>query len=396
MVGFLALFVIGGITGVMVASVPFDLQAHDSYFVVAHFHYVLIGGVAFPMFAAAYYWLPKFSGRMLNERLGKINFWLLFIGVNVTFFPMHIVGLMGMPRRVYTYPAGLGWDIYNLISTIGVFIIVLGVGAFILNLVVSHFRGPPTGENPWGADTLEWAVSSPPPAHGFSKPPIIHSRHPLWDQADLHSGDPALVRFVDAMSRWPLRWRAALITRTADAYPEEVFRVAGPSIWPFFAAVGTVVIFVGELLKVRVGALLGAAVVVVSVVLWNWPDQAPVTEAEEEAFEAEHRLPVRTGGSLAVARWGMGLSILFVSIGFTSLLLAYFYLRLDNQTWPPAGIPSPRGDCRHQFSPDGDGRGEQLSGVGRHQGRQPGLASRRASSVLSCSEAAVSELSCWI
>jgi cytochrome c oxidase subunit I+III len=340
-VGFLALFVIGGITGVMVASVPFDLQAHDSYFVVAHFHYVLIGGVGFPMFAAAYYWLPKFTGRMLNERLGKLNFWLLFMGVNVTFFPMHIVGLMGMPRRVYTYAAGLGWDIYNLISTIGVFIIVVGVGAFILNLVLSHFRGAPTGDNPWGADTLEWAVTSPPPTHGFSVPPIVHSRHPLWDQTDLHGGDPALVRFLHAMSRWPLKWRAALITRTADAHPDEVFRVAGPSIWPFFAALGTVTIFVGELLKMRVGALLGAVVVVVSVILWNRPEEAPITEGEEEAFETEHKVPVRTGGSLAVARWGMALSILFVSIGFASLLLGYFYLRLDNQSWPPVGIPPP-------------------------------------------------------
>ncbi len=340
-VGFLALFVLGGITGVMVASVPFDLQAHDSYFVVGHLHYVLIGGVAFPMFAGVYYWLPKFTGRLLNERLGKWNFWLLFIGVNVTFFPMHIVGLMGMPRRIYTYPAGLGWETYNLISTIGVFIIVGGFVVFVTNVVHTHFRGAPAGHNPWGGDTLEWAVSSPPLQHSYSVPPIVHGRHPLWDQKDLHGGDLDDERLVHALSEWPLRWRAALITGTSDADPEEVFRVAGPSIWPLVAALGTVAIFAAELLKLRLGALAGALVIVVAVIGWNWPEDAAITEEEELAFEERHRIPVRVGGSLALARWGTGLLILFLGIAFTSFLLAYFYLRLENLDWPPPGISLP-------------------------------------------------------
>ena len=197
-VGFIVTFVIGGITGVMVASAPFDLQAHDSYFVVGHLHYVLIGGVAFPIFAAAYYWLPKYTGKLLDERLGKVNFWLMFIGLNVTFFPMHIVGLLGMPRRVYTYDADSGWGLYNLVSTIGAFVLFSGILVFGVNLVYSRYRGQPAGDNPWGADTLEWSVSSPPPDQGFSVPPIVHSRHPLWDQDDLHTGEPRTVALLNA------------------------------------------------------------------------------------------------------------------------------------------------------------------------------------------------------
>jgi cytochrome c oxidase subunit I+III len=341
-IGFLVIFVIGGITGVMVAAVPFDLQAHDSYFVVGHFHYVLIGGVAFPIFAGVYYWFPKFTGRMLNERLGRWNFWLLFVGVNVTFFPMHIVGLMGMPRRVYTYDAGLGWDIYNLISTIGVlFFIVPGIAVFVWNVIRSVRRGEKAGPNPWGGDTLEWAASSPPAEHGWSVLPIVRSRHPLWDQDDLHRGDERLERFVRGLSQWPLRWRAAVIVGTADGRPQEVFRVAKPSIWPLITGFGLLLIFLAELVKLRWAIAVGALAIIASVIGWNWPEDPPMSVEEEEAFEREFEVPVNAGGSVMVATWGMGIMILFIVIAFASLLLSYFYLRLENQLWPPAGVAEP-------------------------------------------------------
>ena len=340
-VGFLVIFVIGGITGVMVAAVPFDLQAHDSFFVVAHLHYTLIGGVAFPIFAGVYYWFPKFTGKLLDERLGRWNFWLLFVGVNVTFFPMHVVGLLGMPRRVYTYSADSGWGSYNLISTIGVFIIVPGIAVFIWNVIRSLRRGRPAGANPWHADTLEWAVSSPPAEHGWSVLPIVHSRHPLWDDRDLHDGDGRLERFINAFSQWPLRWRAAVIVGTADARPQEVFRVAGPSIWPLVTAVGVVLVFLSELVKLRWAIALAIVVIIVGVIGWNWPVPPPMTVEEEQAFEREHHVPVNAGGSVVVAAWGMDLGILFIGIAFASFLLSYFYLRLENPLWPPPGVAEP-------------------------------------------------------
>jgi cytochrome c oxidase subunit I+III len=340
-VGFLVTFVIGGITGVMVAAPPFDLQAHDSYFVVGHFHYVLIGGVAFPIFAGVYYWFPKFTGRLLDERLGRWNFWLLFIGVNLAFFPMHIVGLLGMPRRVYTYEAGLGWESYNLLSSIGVLVIVTGIAVFIWNVARSYRRGEEAGNNPWGAATLEWAVPSPPAEHGWSILPIVRSRHPLWDQDELHRGDERLERFVHGLSQWPLRWRAAVIVGTADARPQEVFRVANPSIWPLVAGCGLVFIFAAELTKLRWGIAVGAAIVTAAVIAWNWPQEAPMTVEEEAAFEAEHGVPVNAGGSVVVAAWGTALVILVVAVAFSALLLSYFYLRLENPQWPPPGIADP-------------------------------------------------------
>jgi len=187
-VGFLFQFLIAGLTGIMLSAAPFDWQLGNSYFVVAHFHYVIVGGILFTVFAAFYYWFPKMTGRMCDETLGKLHFWLFLIGFHLTFDFMHIPGLLGMPRRIYTYEPGRGWDIWNLIVTIGVFFQALGTLVFVANLLWSYFKGKAAGNDPWDAWTLEWSTNSPPPAYNFATIPAIKSRRPLWDLK--HPDDP--------------------------------------------------------------------------------------------------------------------------------------------------------------------------------------------------------------
>src|SRR6202521_1204544 len=187
-VAFLFQFLIAGLTGIMLATSPFDWQLSGSYFVVAHFHYVIVGGILFALFAAFYYWFPKMTGRMLNEGLGKLHFWLFVIGFHLTFDPMHIPGLLGMPRRIYTYEPGRGWDTWNVIISIGAFIQGIATLLFVVNLVLSYFKGPRAGNDPWDAWTLEGAVIPPPPAYNFARIPTVASRRPLWDRK--HPEDP--------------------------------------------------------------------------------------------------------------------------------------------------------------------------------------------------------------
>ena len=183
--GFFAVFVIGGLTGVMAASIPFDMQAHDSYFVVAHLHYVLIGGAVLPFFAGLYYWYPKMTGTMLSERLGCWSFWLIFIGLNLTFFPMHQLGLDGMPRRVYTYLHNMGWGEVNFFVTCAAFLMAFGFLLTFINTLISPYKSRAAGNNPWNADTLEWWAQSPPRNYNFRHLPVISSRTPLWQKAPL-------------------------------------------------------------------------------------------------------------------------------------------------------------------------------------------------------------------
>jgi len=187
-IAFLFQFLIAGLTGIMLACAPFDWQLSLSYFVVAHFHYVIVGGILFALFAAFYYWYPKMTGRMLSERMGKWHFWLFLIGFHLTFDVMHIPGLLGMPRRIYTYEPGREWDTLNLIITIGAFIQAIAILVFLANLIISYFKGDEAGNDPWDAWTLEWSVSSPPPTYNFASIPTVASRRPLWDLK--HPEDP--------------------------------------------------------------------------------------------------------------------------------------------------------------------------------------------------------------
>jgi len=187
-VGFLFQFLIAGLTGVMLAAAPFDWQLHNSYFVVAHFHYVLVGGILFAFFAAFYYWYPKVTGRMMNERLGKWHFWLMVIGFHMTFDFMHIPGILGMPRRVYTYEPRPGWEVLNLIVSIGALFQAIAILLFVINLIRSNYKGDIAGNDPWDAWTLEWSVTSPPPVYNFATTPVVYSRRPLWDIK--HPEDP--------------------------------------------------------------------------------------------------------------------------------------------------------------------------------------------------------------
>lgn len=263
----IVLFTIGGVSGFMTALAPVDWQLTDTYFVVAHIHYVLIGINVFPVCGGIYYWFPKFTGRMLDERLGRWNFWTMFVGFNLGFLPMHLTGLLGMPRRIYTYAPHLGWTFLNQLTTIGSFLFALGVLLLVINIVISLKRGAPAGRNPWDSYSLEWAIPSPPPSYDFAVIPTVSSRYPLWE------GRLQPDETLSTMAEGPPldHEKEMLLTSSLDADPSLIVKMPEDSLTPFMLGVGMTIGFIGLLLRLWPLAGAGAAVCIVSLIVWTWP-----------------------------------------------------------------------------------------------------------------------------
>ena len=269
--GFIVLFVIGGVSGVVTAAVPFDWQVTDTYFVVAHLHYVLIGINVFGVMAGLYYWFPKMTGRLMDETLGAWSFWVMFVGMNVTFFPMHIAGLLGMPRRVYTYPAGVGLETVNRIETVGSYLFGLGILLVLINVIRGLRWGTLAGPNPWDASSLEWTTSSPPPAYDFAVIPTVRSRYPLWEdrlpasdlgpsgQRSVLSKGPVLDRGRETMATSPLE---------ADVMTQQL--MPDDSLWPLLLALGVGGAFYGLIFGVWWLFVVGIIWVIGCTAGWFW------------------------------------------------------------------------------------------------------------------------------
>jgi len=261
--GFIALLVVGGLSGIVTAVIPVDWQMTDTYFVVGHIHYVLVGANMFPVFSAMYYWLPKMTGRMLDETLGKISFWTMFVGFNIVFFPMHLLGVLGMPRRIYTYKAGLGWDSINMLMTVGAFILAFGILLSLINFFQSLKTGVLAGKNPWNADTLEWSTESPPEPYGSVHIPTVITRHPLWDEHE-EEEDPTGERVLD-------QDRLTLSSTWLDAETTALARMPEDTILPLLLGIGCLVVFIAltfQWMWVVVGALVYSFAVAA---VWFWP-----------------------------------------------------------------------------------------------------------------------------
>ncbi|KRD95857.1 cytochrome B [Bosea sp. Root381] len=333
-IGFLLIFTLGGLTGVMVALVPFDRQAHDSYFVIAHLHYVLFGGMVFPLLAAITYWAPAFSRRPLSERLGRWAFGLIFAGFNIAFLPMHLTGLLGMPRRVYTYPAERGWDWLNMVSTLGSFILAAGILVFVFN-IVRHFR--PSGSKPagdiWGAGSLEWL---PNHTYGLRSVPRIDSREPLWEQ-------PGLAREVDAGAHYlpgtATGTRETIVTSPIEGEPEYVMRLSGPGWAHVVAAAGTAGFFLLLTVKLVVPAALCAVAAIVAMVVWMWDCDPP--SAGEVDIGGGLRLPTYASGPNSHGWWAVAILAMVAGALYLSFIFSYLYLWVVSPTQWPGGAALP-------------------------------------------------------
>lgn len=335
--GFLFVFVAGGLTGVMLAFVPFNWQVHDTHFVVAHFHYVLVGGMLFPLLAGVYYWLPHFSGRMPSARAGTLGFWLTFIGFNGTFLIMHWTGLMGMPRRVYTYDTDLGWDFPNLVSSIFSFLMAFGLVTVLVDWTLHWRFGRPAPVNPWDADTLEWATGTPPRSYNFASLPPLDTRHPLWDRADLPQ---TIERGEHALPDASHGRRETLGSDPLTGMPREVIHLPGNSWWPLVAGLLLAVVCILLLLKAYAAAAAVAALAAVVLLRWSWENGAHPKAASGDADDLPQGLKLHSRTFDGPGLWGAGLTMLADAALYGSLLFGWLYLWTVAPKWsPPAQSP---------------------------------------------------------
>jgi cytochrome c oxidase subunit I+III len=319
--GSIVVFVTGGLTGVMVALVPFDWQAHDSYFIVAHLHYVLIGGMVFPLFAAFYYWIPMVSRRALSERLAKWVFGLMFVGMNVAFLPMHLAGFMGMPRRIYTYLPGQGWELPNLISTVGAFMLAIGILLFLFDLARNFRFAPESGEagNVYGAGTLEWL---PTELYSTRSIPVVKSREPLWD-------DPSICDDVEQgryfLPRSATGLRETIVTSPLLAEPQYIQIMPGPSVWPFAAAVFTAGFFLALTVQAYGFGMASGVLAVIAVIRWMWETDRPVA-MEGVDIGADIRVPTYMTGPQSHGWWAMIILLVVIGMIFVMALFGNAFL----------------------------------------------------------------------
>ena len=329
--GSLAIFVIGGLTGVMIAVAPFDWQAHDTYFIVAHLHYVLIGGSVMPLFAGLYYYWPLITGKKLSDRLGRTAFWLMFVGFNVAFFPMHIAGLMGMPRRVYTYPAELGINAVNFISSVGAFVLAIGIGVVVVDMLLSSRRGQAL-RNPWQAGTLEWLAHPRGEHWGVRCVPLVASRYPIWDQPGFEkSVDEGRFFLPDAEEGK----RELMITSVLDAHPLQVGRIGGPTVKPMLAAVTLGGVFILTTFHYYGAALVSGVAALFAILWWLWTGTGIIPEKPAKAAGLGVELPLYAYGPVSSGWWAMFITMTADATAFASLVFGYFFFWTIHADFPP-------------------------------------------------------------